>query len=166
MPCAAEKVDGLVEVVSGLGGAGGVGAAKRKVVEPDVEERIALIEGLGSPPEDFCGLAFAEEKFAALIASVRVEDRVFGLAFHLEPLGFREQALSAGEVAGLVEGVGECRARAHPGERVAAAVAVIDSLPGSGERCWYVAEGEVKVAEIAVTHGRVIPKLRLCGVFG
>ena len=69
--CASEEVDGVVEVVDGFGGAGGVGTAKRKVVEADGDETKLLLgddQGLRAPAQDFRGLALTEEKIAVQIA--------------------------------------------------------------------------------------------------
>src|SRR5271157_1475867 len=157
---AAEEVDGLVEVVRGFGGAGGVGTAERKVVEADVKEPPLLpVQGLGSPAEDFRILALIEEQVAVPIAPDRVKYRVRRLALSLDLLGFCEQGHGLGEAGGLMEGIGEGGTLAHPLERVAAAVGEIDRLPSPCYRFGYVAESEVKPAEVGVTRGCVLPVL-------
>ena len=152
----AMDIDGLIEVLSRLVGAGRMGAALRKVVEADREEIPVPrdpIEGLGSPADNIRSLAFSEEQFAVPIAIDRVENRVDGLAFHLEPLGFREQACSLGGITGLMERFGKRGAAGDHTGLVGAAVSEIDCLPGHIKRFGYVAEGEVESAEVARTDG-------------
>src|SRR5205807_2506866 len=75
---AAEVVDGMVEVARGFGGAGGVGTAERKVVEADVKKPASLLgdeQGLGSPADDFRGLALTEEEIAVSRALAGGKDR-------------------------------------------------------------------------------------------
>ena len=90
---AAEEIDSLVEMMSGFGGAGGVAAAERKMIEADGEEAPVLLppsEGLRSPAEDLHGLALPEEQIAIAIAPEGVEGLKPGLALDLEALGFCE----------------------------------------------------------------------------
>src|ERR1041385_706199 len=96
--------------MDGFGGAGGVGAAERKMVEADRKEAHILFgpcEGLGNSADDFGGLALGEEEVAVAMPRKRVEDREFGFALGLDALGFVEEAERFDEVAGVMEGARE-----------------------------------------------------------
>jgi len=165
----AEEVDGLVEVVSRFGRAGGMGAAERKVVEADVEETsisLGPFQSLGGPAEDFCSLGLTEKEIAIPMSPGQVEKRACGLSFPEEPFGFREEALGSGEVTRLMEGVCEVGAPAHPMGPLGSAAGEIDRLPARGDSFWYVAGGEVEPADVAVTDGRDLPILQLHSGFG
>jgi len=114
---------------------------------------------VGSPAEDFSGLALSEEEIAVSVAGDRVEDRVLWLAFRLEALGFREMAHCLGKVTGLMKSVGEVGTSDKPLERAATAVCVKDRLPGRADGFRYVAERGMEFAQVSVNDGRVPPIL-------
>ena len=156
-----EAAYGLVEILGGFGGAGRVGAAEGEMIEGDVEQPGVSprnLNRLGCATEDFFPFTLRQEEVAVSVTLDGGEEaRVCGTPPSLHLLGFLEQRGRLGGIAGLVKRVGECCALAQPLEFVPALVGGFQRTAGCVDRVPYVAERQVKLAQVAKADRCVFP---------